>query len=87
MNGSQSRTDFKIGNFEDCLLKSVYFISWFEHGIKMTHLLCWVLIVVIEVLLSLLLFFLLLKRLAYETGNLALSPWLLPSNQESRYLI
>lgn len=85
MNGSQTRTDFKIGNFEDCLLKSVYFISWLEHG--MTHLLCRVLIVVIKVLLSLLLFFLLLKRLTYETGNLALSPWLLSSNQESRYLV
>lgn len=54
---------------------------------KMTHLLCGVLVVVVKVLLSLLLFFLLLKRLAYETGNLALSPWLLSSYQESRYLV
>lgn len=54
---------------------------------QVTHLLCRVLIVVIKVLLSLLLFFLLLKRLAYETGNLALRPWLLSSNQESSYLV
>lgn len=52
-----------------------------------THLLCRVLVVVIKVLLSLLLCLLLLQRLAYETGNLALRPWLLSSNQESSYLV
>lgn len=76
----------KLGTLK-IVLKSEHFFSWLEHAIKMTHLLCRVLIVVIKVLLSLLLFFLLLKRLAYETGNLALSPWLLSSNQESRDLV
>lgn len=50
---------------------------------QVTHLLGGVLVVVIEVLLSLLLFSLLLQCLAYETGNLALRPRLLSSNQES----
>lgn len=54
---------------------------------QVTNLLRRVLIVVIKVLLSLLLFFLLLKRLAYETGNLALSPWLLSPDQESSDLV
>lgn len=53
----------------------------------MTHLLRRVLIVVIKVLVSLLLLFLLLQGLANEAGDFALSPRLLPSNQESRYLV